>query len=417
MAGPETGININNITFYNDNLSDIDIIKNIIDKNNQEDAFYIVDIEDIIKQHKKWVSMIPRVIPHYAIKCNPNETVIRVIAALNGKFDCASKQEIRQVLEVGVKNDDIIFANPAKLPSHIQYAKKVGVSTMTIDNPLEVLKIKELYPDAKLVIRFAMDGNSCGMKFSDKFGCKPTADAIKLMEFIKKQGMYLRGFSVHLGSPCYDAEAYYHAIEVCNKFIHTARSMGFNETNLIDIGGGMTGADEDLFEKVTKSVNAALNNLDPSIEVISEPGRYYVESAFTLATYIHSKKVNDDNGILTRHYYINDGIFGSFIDKLYGVKRTPMPLSKINGKKYQSVVWGPTCDSSDCVATEVMIEDLKIGQWMIWKDIGSYSICLASNFNGFPKSAVYPFIRESAMKKFLQEVEILKRKITDDNRF
>lgn len=59
------------------------------------------------------------------------------------------QQEIKQVLEAGVKNDDIIFANPFKLPSHIQYAKKVGVSTMTIDSTLEVLKIKELYPDAK----------------------------------------------------------------------------------------------------------------------------------------------------------------------------------------------------------------------------------------------------------------------------
>lgn len=65
MTEPKTDININGITLYNDNLSDIDIIKSIIDKNNQEDAFYILDIEDIIKQHKKWFAMIPRVIPHY----------------------------------------------------------------------------------------------------------------------------------------------------------------------------------------------------------------------------------------------------------------------------------------------------------------------------------------------------------------
>lgn len=104
------------------------------------------------------------------------------------------------------------------------------------------------------MIRFAIDGNTSGMKFSEKFGCKPTADAVKLMNFIKKEGMYLRGFSVHLGSPCYDTDAYYHAIEVCNKFIHTARSMGFNETNLIDIGGGMIGTDDDLFKKVFRLI-------------------------------------------------------------------------------------------------------------------------------------------------------------------
>lgn len=88
------------------------------------------------------------------------------------------------------------------------------------------------------------------MKFSEKFGCKPTTDVVKLMNFMKKHEMYLRGFSFHLGSPCYDTDAYYHAIKLCNKFIQTAREMGFDEANLIDIGGGMTGEDHDLFEKV-----------------------------------------------------------------------------------------------------------------------------------------------------------------------
>ncbi|KAH0539275.1 ornithine decarboxylase 2-like [Cotesia glomerata] len=414
MEKTNLDINIfNNITIYDDNLSDFDIIRSIIEKNDQEDAFYILNIEEIIKQHKKWFAMIPRVFPHYAIKCNPDDTVIRVLTALNGKFDCATKQEIKQVLEAGVKNDRIIFANPNKLPSHIKYAKKVGVSTMTIDNAAEVLKIKELYPDAKLVIRLAIDGESSGMKFSEKFGCKPTTDVVKLMNYIKKHNMYLRGFSFHLGSPCYDTDAYYHAIKLCNKFIETARGMGFDEANLIDIGGGMTGEDHDLFKKVAKSVNAALIDVDPSIEIISEPGRYYVETAFTLATYIHSKKIKEDNGKLTRHYYINDGIFGSFIDKLYGVERTPLPLLKTNEKKYKSVVWGQTCDSSDCVTSEAMIEDLAIGQWMIWKDVGSYTVCLASNFNGFLPSVVLPIIRKSAMKSFLEDVKTLQGKNTE----
>lgn len=66
MEKSNLDINIfNNITVYDDNLSDFDIIRSIIEKNNQEDAFYILNIEEIIKQHKKWFSMIPRVFPHY----------------------------------------------------------------------------------------------------------------------------------------------------------------------------------------------------------------------------------------------------------------------------------------------------------------------------------------------------------------
>lgn len=78
-------------------------------------------------------------------------------------------------------------------------------------------------------------------------------------------------------------------------------------------------------------MNEALEYLDPSIEVISEPGRYYVESAFTLATHIHSKRILFDDEIAKRHYYINDGVFGSFLDELLGiVKRAPIPLRTVS---------------------------------------------------------------------------------------
>lgn len=50
-----------------------------------------------------------------------------------------------------VSGDRIIFANPTKFPSHIEYARKVGVPRMTVDCEAELKKIKEIYPDAKLI--------------------------------------------------------------------------------------------------------------------------------------------------------------------------------------------------------------------------------------------------------------------------
>lgn len=54
-------------------------------------------------------------------------------------------------------------------------------------------------------------------------------------------------------------------------------------------------------------------------QVIAEPGRYVVASAFTLATYVMAKReVCDDNGtFLSAMYYINDGVYGSFNCTLY----------------------------------------------------------------------------------------------------
>ena len=54
-----------------------------------EDPIYIFDIGDIVKKHKLWIEKMPRVIPHYAVKCNDNEIVLATLAALGTSFDCA----------------------------------------------------------------------------------------------------------------------------------------------------------------------------------------------------------------------------------------------------------------------------------------------------------------------------------------
>lgn len=69
-------------------------------------------------------------------------------------------------------------------------------------------------------------------------------------------------------------------------------------------------------------VNAALDDYFPEsegVQVIAEPGRFYVAAAYTLATLIHSKR--------DTMYYINDGVYGSFNCILYDhAIVNPIPL-------------------------------------------------------------------------------------------
>lgn len=65
--------------------------------------------------------------------------------------------------------------------------------------------------------------------------------------------------------------------------------------------------------------------------MIAEPGRFYVASAFTLATSIHSKRSvrgNENSNAITHNmYYINDGVYGSFNCLLYDHQHViPIPL-------------------------------------------------------------------------------------------
>lgn len=66
-------------------------------------------------------------------------------------------------------------------------------------------------------------------------------------------------------------------------------------------------------------MNDALDEWFPpnnGVTIIAEPGRYFVASAFTLSTQIHSikKRSNDESHIM---YFINDGVYGSFNNILY----------------------------------------------------------------------------------------------------
>ena len=52
-------------------------------------------------------------------------------------------------------------------------------------------------------------------------------------------------------------------------------------------------------------------------------------------------------------------------------------------------VWGPTCDSVDVVCPVTQLpRTLEVGDWLGFGNMGAYTICAASQFNGFQVSNV-----------------------------
>lgn len=48
-----------------------------------------------------------------------------------------------------------------------------------------------------------------------------------------------------------------------------------------------------------------------------------------------------------------------------------------------SSLWGPTCDSVDLVSPSTLLpRSLRIGDWLAFPDMGAYTTCLATKFNG-----------------------------------
>ncbi|XP_011062601.1 PREDICTED: ornithine decarboxylase 2-like isoform X2 [Acromyrmex echinatior] len=329
----------------------------------------------------------------------------------NGLAKCPrlfrTMQEIAQVMQYDVQGERIIFAHPNKLPSHIEYSRNVGVERMTVDSEFELTKIKELFPEAKVVIRIRCDSKNSPILLGAKFGCDPCKEATYLIQCAQDLGLNLHGFSFHVGTPCLEIDAYLRGIEICKQLIAVAKSIGCNNVKLIDIGGGFSSVSGKELDELAKVINDAIENLDPDISVISEPGRYYVDSSFTLASYLHSKRlaISDDNKT-RRMYYMNCGVYNSFFDELLGLQAR-VPESVFEPKrdeKFLSNIWGPTADSYDLILKDVLLPEFHIGNWLVWRNMGAYTLTLSNTFNGFPIPTVRPFIRESEWKSFLAQI-------------
>uniref|UniRef100_T1IXP3 ornithine decarboxylase n=1 Tax=Strigamia maritima TaxID=126957 RepID=T1IXP3_STRMM len=368
----------------------LDVIRDLASRPEQEEAFYVVDLSDVVWKHKQWKMKMPRVEPFYAVKCNDTGPVLEVMAALGSGFDCASKFEIQKILDMGVNESRIIYANPCKTASFIKFAAKNNVSLMTFDNEAELYKVKSLFPEARLVLRIRCDAKAqCPLGV--KFGIEPHK-AEHLLKVAKELNLNVVGVSFHVGSGCQEANALGDAIRVSRQIFDLGEAMGFN-FNILDIGGGFPGQKNApiTLDEVAFVVNEALDQYFPEgcgIRIIAEPGRYYVASAFTLCVNIIAKRAscNDMKKDQKQYmYYVNDGVYGSFNCLLYDhaeVRTIPLKGYGEGEETYLSSVWGPTCDSLDCILKEVHLPKLNIGDWLVFEDMGAYTVAAATTFNG-----------------------------------
>lgn len=371
------------------------LITETLKAGNLEEAFYVCNVDDIIAKHLTWLRKMPRIRPFYAVKCNNTQVVLEVLAALGLGFDCASKAEIDSVLDMGVPAGNIIYANPSKLRSHLSYAARVGVDLMTFDNEDELDKIHELFPDARLVLRIKVDDSHAKYHLSMKFGASMSA-VPHLMEKAKRLNLNIVGISFHVGSGGDTADPYKTAIADAKTAFEFGAAFGF-KMNLLDIGGGFPGASDEtnriLFDKIAAAVSESLDEHFPpgtDVSIIAEPGRYYVQSAFTLTTLIVSKRIDHDdqrNELIA--YFLNDGMYGSFSNTTFEEGECiPVPeISEANlatRAVKASSIWGPTCDSLDFIQKKIFMPEMKVGEWMTFTDMGAYTMCLGTKFNGFP---------------------------------
>lgn len=292
------------------------------------------------------------------------------------------------MLALGVDPSRIIYAQPCKTKSYMRYASQQGVKQMTFDNADELYKTKALYPDAELFLRILTDDSTSSCRLSLKFGASLDGTQ-ELLALAKTLDLNVVGVSFHIGSGASDPQSFAKAVQDSRFVFDQAEDLGF-EMKTLDVGGGFSG---DLFEDMAHVLSEALDDhFPPSVRIIGEPGRYYVASAFTLACNIIARRdIQDPITRLTSYMlYINDGVYGNFSNIIFDHQNpTPRILTR-RGDDEESTrfteysIWGPSCDGIDRISGHCKLRGvLDVGDWLYFEEMGAYTKCSATRFNGF----------------------------------
>uniref|UniRef100_A0A1I7XL36 ornithine decarboxylase n=1 Tax=Heterorhabditis bacteriophora TaxID=37862 RepID=A0A1I7XL36_HETBA len=408
------------------------------DVQESDDAFMLINLDMVMDRFRLWKRELPMIEPFYAVKCNTDAVLVRTLASLGVGFDCASKEEIDIVMEMGVCADRIIYANPCKTRSFIAHAREREVRMMTFDNVEELEKINRIHSNAELVplsfnfhnllipisplfrciirmiLRIAVSDPTATCPLNLKFGADPVLIAPQLLIKAKELGVNVIGISFHVGSGCNDPATYRTAISHAQNLFEIGIGLGL-DMKVLDMGGGFPGAEHHTsFEEVAERdiasvIRSAINDFFPTekpIRLIAEPGRFFAAAPFTLvcnvihATEVTADKISKDFSDADRPgfmYYLNDGVYGSFNCILFDhVQPVGRPLFDEIEEEYLTTVWGPTCDSLDKIEDQKWMRRLSVGDWVVYSNMGAYTSAASTTFNGFQRpTPIYVINRDN----------------------
>lgn len=363
-------------------MSNVDSIKSFLQNTSiSESSVYFIDLKEVDRLYGLWKEQFKGIQPCYAVKCNSDKRLLSRLAELGASFDCASIGEIDAVLSLGISASRIIFANPCKRKKDIILAHQKGVRITTFDTECEIYKIWKTCPSMKCILRIYARDPDARCQLSNKFGCLKE-EWINILNIAREFSISLIGISFHVGSGAKSSSAYHNAIREARFCYDLARCYGFM-IQIIDIGGGFTSHS---LGDIPSVVQKALDKWFPKelgFILVAEPGRFFAETTGYLATNVIGLRKSEN----LREYWITDSIYGLFNCIMYDSYTPPIMTELLrfhSEEKYKTILYGPTCDGLDKI---IEIDDFPVqtlGDWIVFKNMGAYTLEGASNFNGIP---------------------------------
>lgn len=324
----------------------------------------------------------------FAIKCNPNLGVLRVLARQGYGADVVSGGEMERALAAGMAAEDIVFSGVGKKRSELRQGLERGIGQFNIEHEPEGIALAEIAHSmglrAPAVLRVNPDVDagthakiSTG-KAENKFGVGIDVAPEIFGRLAKLDGMNLRGVALHIGSQLTSLAPLEAAFERVAILIADLRAAGHDITH-VDLGGGLGvpyHPDDNPPSPAEYGAMVARVTKDWNVTLMFEPGRVIAGNTGVLLTEVLWVKPGAKNPFVIVDAAMNDlarpALYDAFHD-FVAVKPT--------GEKFDAWIVGPVCETGDTFAKDRHIDKVESGDLAVFRTAGAYGATMASTYN------------------------------------
>lgn len=342
----------------------------------------------------------------FSVKSNSNVAILRLLANEGAGADVVSGGELFRALKGGIDPRKIVYAGLGKTEIEIEHALGEGILLFNVESSQELMLINRVAErmgvEAPVALRVNPDINpkthpyiATGLKQS-KFGIPLKAAMAEYEVAQKLPGLNPIGVHMHIGSQILESGPFENGVNKLVKLAKSLKVLGM-DIRYVNIGGGFGIQYTDEEAPTPDQYASALVPLleDVGATIIVEVGRMITGNSGILVTTVLYDKHGEEKRFVVVDAAMNDLIRPS----LYQAKHHIAPVNQREGVRDVKVdVVGPICESSDFLAREFTMQEVKQGDLLAVFTAGAYGFSMSSNYNSRTR---VPEILVSGRKAFV----------------
>ncbi len=334
------------------------------------------------------LSILPRFEVAYAIKANPNLSVIKVVAAEGFGADVVSQGEMERALAAGVPASGVVFSGVGKSAVEMIAALEAGIGQFNLESEEEGVELAALAAARGKVATCALrvnpdvDAGTHGKistgKAENKFGVPYDRAGGIYARLSALPGMNLRGLAVHIGSQLQSLDPLAAAFAKMGELMRAIRAEGHSVTHM-DLGGGVgvTYKAGDVYpDPQDYAAMVARVTADWDVTLMFEPGRVITGNTGVLLTEVIRVK----QGVVAPFVVVDAAMNDLARPAMYDAWHDFVAV-RPNGRTMTANIVGPICESSDTFAMGRVIDEVAQGDLAVFRTAGAYGATMASTYN------------------------------------